>query len=188
MDKWDRLYSRATAPPPPCALLERHAHWLPASGRALDLACGLGGNALLLARHGLRVDAWDGSRVAIRRLAAWAEAHALAITARQVDLTREAPGVGRYHVIVVAHFLHRPLLPAIAAALAPGGLLFYQTFSQAAPDWRRGPRNPAMRLTRGELLRAFAELEPLHYHEPGGQAPEGTAERELAALIARRRL
>ncbi len=188
MDKWDRLYSRASEPPPPCALLQRHTHWLPESGRALDLACGLGGNALLLARRGLEVDAWDGSRVAVERLSAWAEENALTISARQVDLTREAPDAGCYQVIVVAHFLHRPLLPAIAAALAPGGLLFYQTFSQAAPDWRRGPRNPTMRLVRGELLRAFAGLEPLHYHEPGEQAPGGTAERELATLIARRRL
>ncbi|MGB9671476.1 MAG: class I SAM-dependent methyltransferase, partial [Halothiobacillaceae bacterium] len=48
--------------------LREHVHLLPAAGDALDLACGLGANALRMAEHGLRVQAWDFSPVAIERL------------------------------------------------------------------------------------------------------------------------
>ncbi len=188
MDKWDRLYAQATAPAEPARLLRENSHLLPREGRALDVACGLGGNALFLARHGLTVDAWDRSAVALRRLSRWAAEAELPIRTRQADLTCERPPAGRYQVVVVAHFLHRPLLPALAEALAPGGLLFYQTFSQAAPGWRRGPASPDLRLTPGELLRAFAQLQPLVYREEGAVGDVRRGQRELAFLVARRRL
>jgi tellurite methyltransferase len=41
---------------------------LPDDGRALDLACGLGGNSILLAQQGLKVDAWDIADVPVAAL------------------------------------------------------------------------------------------------------------------------
>jgi len=185
---WDRRYADADRPPAPAWVLAENAHLLPAAGRALDLACGLGGSALFLARRGLVVDAWDRSAVAVEKLAAWAAREALPVHPRRVDLTLETPPCGAFDVIVVAHFLHRPLLGAIADALAPGGLLFYQTFTQIPAGWSRGPASPDLRLTQGELLRRFAMLEPLFYREDGDCGDDAAGRRGLAHLVARRRL
>ena len=57
--KWDEIYSLASASPVACTLLSEHKYLLPTEGKALDLACGLGGNALMLAASGLSVEAWD---------------------------------------------------------------------------------------------------------------------------------
>ncbi len=186
-DFWDHRYATADHPPAPAWVLSENAHLLPSSGRALDLACGLGGNALFLASRGLAVEAWDRSPVALDKLAARAAQEGLPVQTRRVDLTHETPPPGAFEVIVVAHFLHRPLLGAIADALAPGGLLYYQTFSQVPPGWARGPGSPDLRLTQGELLRRFAMLEPLFYREDGDCGDTATDRRGLAHLVARRR-
>jgi 2-polyprenyl-3-methyl-5-hydroxy-6-metoxy-1,4-benzoquinol methylase len=65
--KWDRIYRNWKAPfPGAAAVLAENEHLLPpGGGRALDLACGLGGNAVFLARRGFEVDAVDISEVGI---------------------------------------------------------------------------------------------------------------------------
>ena len=70
MKKWDNIYvgqncSEQTA----CDALRENSHLLPqGSGRALDLACGLGGNSIFLAQVSkLEVFAWDISPVAISK-------------------------------------------------------------------------------------------------------------------------
>ena len=72
MERWNRVYAAADRPPEPARVLAENAHLLPASGTALDLACGLGGNALFLAREGQTVSALDISPVALAKLDAWA--------------------------------------------------------------------------------------------------------------------
>lgn len=166
-DSWDRRYRDAPdAPPSPAAVLRDYAHLLPSQGRALDLACGRGGNALLLARAGLAVDAWDLSAVAVGQLDAAAAREGLAIATQVRDVAAEPPPPACYDAITVGYFLERRITPAIAAALRPGGLLFYQTFGpERVGD--RGPRNPAYRLETGELLRLFAQLRVHLYREDG---------------------
>ena len=51
--EWNLRYQAATDWPTPCQVLADNVHLLPTTGIALDLACGLGANALLLAQHGL---------------------------------------------------------------------------------------------------------------------------------------
>jgi hypothetical protein len=53
--------------------------------------------------------------------------------------------------IVVTHYLHRPLFPNLLAALAPGGVLIYETFAAGNERYGR-PSNPAFLLKSGELL------------------------------------
>jgi len=57
----------------------------------------------------------------------------------------------RFDAIVVTHYLHRPLLPWLMDALAPGGLMLYETFA-AGNDTVGRPANPAFLLRPGELL------------------------------------
>lgn len=163
-DKWDRRYAAAEMPAPACTILREQAERLPASGRALDLACGLGGNAVFLARRGFQCGAWDTSEQAIARLDDYSRKQSLNILGACRDVEVEPPPPKSFDVIVVSFFLYRPILPALAAALRPGGLLYYQTFVETAGA-TGGPRNPAFLLQPGELGAAFAQLNKCYYEE-----------------------
>jgi len=167
---------------PPARWLTDHADLLPPEGVALDVACGRGRHALWLAAHGFRVDAFDRDPEAVAAVAVEAAARGLAIDARVVDLESGAQALpaDTFDVIVVVHYLHRPLFPALTAALRVGGVLVYETFTRAQA--RRGkPTNPAFLLESGELPRLVAPLEILAQRE-------GTFDgRDVAAVVACRR-
>jgi tellurite methyltransferase len=165
-ERWNRRYGDITDTPEPLQVLSENRHLLPARGRALDLACGLGANALLLAEQGLDTHAWDISAVAIERLGEQARQAGLTIQTTVRDVIGQAPEPETFDVIVVGHFLERSLAPALMAALRPGGLLFYQTFSRLSVD-DSGPSNPAYRLAENELMQLFAPLKLRVYREEG---------------------
>lgn len=167
--RWQACYTEnADEPAQACAVLQHHAHLLPAHGTALDLACGRGGNALFLARRGLRAHAWDYADSALAALARAAQAEGLAIATACRDVTRDPPAPGSFDAIVVSNFLHRPLFPALTAALRPGGLLFYETW--LGPRRERGPSSETFRLRAGELVALCEGLELLHCGEEGDRA------------------
>ncbi|WP_372777085.1 class I SAM-dependent methyltransferase [Litorivivens sp.] len=167
--KWNARYASAELPTvkQACEVLRRNTGLLPEQGRALDLACGLGANALLLAEYGLEVQAWDLADSALEKLGAAASQLnlATALSTLQRDAETEPPEPSSFDVIVVSRFLHRPSLPALAQALRPGGLLFYQTFNRDKPAG--GPGNPDFLLEPGELLAVFSSLQLRFYQEYG---------------------
>jgi len=185
-EKWNRLYSDGPArTPEPARVLGENLHLLPRSGRALDLACGLGGNALLLARAGWQVSAWDISDVALAQLRVASAREGLVVECVCVDLAAEPfPGTA-FDVIVVNRYLQRDLAPKIVAALNPGGLVFYQTFvrSKLAPA---GPSNPAYLLADNELLQLFTPLRVRHYREDGLAGDLTKGDRDEAFLVAQK--
>ncbi len=185
-DKWDRIHAEADWPEPARVVCE-NAHLLPSRGQALEVACGLGANALLLARRGLTVTAWDLSPVAIDRLRRRAESEGLSLRAEVRDVTvgpwpREA-----WDVIVVSRFLDRSVCAAMKEALKPGGLLLYQTFVRD-PVTPAGPSNPAYRLAENELLRLFAGLIVRAYREEGHCGDQCRGWRDEAYLVAQKPL
>ena len=95
------------------------------------------------------------------------------------------PDPDSFDVICVGHFLERSLCPKIAAALRPGGLLFYQTFTEERVD-DGGPGNPAFRLGCNELLRLFPDLVVRLYREEGRVGDMTRGFRNRAQLIAQR--
>ena len=184
-NKWDDIYRQRTGTTPePALMLSRYSHLLPQQGVALDLACGLGGNTFFLAQRGFQVDAWDISEIAIehikRNTPVPTNTHALA-----TNISDTALALNHYDVITVSRFLDRQLVSSIMAALKPGGLLFYQTFTveKTRPI---GPTNTLYLLARGELLSLFSALTPLIYHDEGlvGDAEKGI--RNEAILIAQK--
>ena len=183
-DKWDAIYhKREDLIPDPATMLPLYAHLLPTKGRALDLACGLGGNAFFMAKQGLQVDAWDISPVAVERInnnSQTKTVHASTVDANQVDFPTEY-----YDVITVSRFLNRHISHQLICALKPGGLLFYQTFTLEKAQ-SGGPSNPVFLLKKGELLSLFAILEPVIYHEEStlGNTKQGI--RNEAILIAKK--
>lgn len=166
----------------PSVWLTGHADLLPPTGDALDVACGRGRHALWLARRGLRTRALDRDTAALEALREAAARQGVPVLAEVADLERGAPpwAAEAYDVIVVIHYLHRPLLPALLGGLRPGGVLVYETFTREQA--RRGkPTNPDFLLEAGELRRLVAPLELL-------DAREGEFEGAmLASVIARRR-
>lgn len=181
--KWDQRYhDNAGGQPPAARVLADHSYLLPRSGRALDLACGRGGNALLLAASGLETHAWDISRVALDQLAEHARTAGIGITTRQCDLALERPAEASFDVIVVSRFLDRALLPCLVSALTQGGLLFYQTFITDKIEGI-GPSNPDYLLEPNELLHMFSNLHILLYREEGLTGDTRQGLRNEAMLI-----
>jgi tellurite methyltransferase len=186
--KWDHRYRDADpADAHPAPVLTENAALLPDSGRALELACGLGGNAQWLARRGMVVDAWDVSPVAIAKLKALSVQENLPISPRVEDIEQKPPPEAVYDLVVVTNFLDRELAGAMAESIKPGGLLAYQTFTKS-PSRSHGPGNPDFLLDRNELLRLFAHLTVVAYREEdqvgAGQSPL----RGEAWLLAQRQL
>lgn len=169
LSKWDQRYQQSTSPGTPCRVLAENLHLLPQRGKALDLACGLGANALCLATQGrdvqdLEVHAWDSSAVALEKLAGFAATQNLTVHTLQRDVETSPPEAGSFDIIVVSQFLYRPIMPTLTAALRPGGLLFYQTFHQNKLA-TKGPSSPDYLLTRNELLCSFRDLLTVYYRE-----------------------
>ena len=131
----------------PSPWVRRFASLIPA-GEVLDLACGSGRHARLLAALGHPVLAVDRDAQALAACAA------PGIATAQHDLENGAPWPfpGReFAGIVVTNYLHRPLFEPLFRSLAPGGVLVYETF--AAGNGRFGkPSNPDFLLHPGELL------------------------------------
>jgi rhodanese-related sulfurtransferase len=137
----------------PSTWLIENADLLPRGGKVLDVACGRGRHALLMASAGFDVHAIDRNPAAIAFLDATAKRLRLTLTTEVVDLETELPpslGVAAYDAVFVFNYLHRPLMPAICAAPKPGGRLFYETFTAEQAE-RGHPKNPAFLLADGEL-------------------------------------
>ena len=184
-DKWDARYRRVRASSPAQVLVDNR-HLLPASGTALDVACGLGANALLLAEHGLITHAWDSSSVAIDKLKARAQAHGLSVEAAIRDVVAHPPEPESFDIIVVTRFLERGLSPPLTRALRVDGLLFYQTFTRTHVS-DVGPSNPDYRLVDGELLVMFSALQVLVYREEGRAGDVSRGFRDEVMMVARKR-
>lgn len=139
-------------PAQPSRWVSRFAKLVP-EGQVLDLACGSGRHARLFAALGHPVLAVD------RDPAALAASASEGIRVQQFDLERDGAEhdpewplqAAAFAGIVVANYLHRPLLPALLASLAPGGVLIYETFAAGNGQFGK-PSNPAFLLQPGELL------------------------------------
>jgi SAM-dependent methyltransferase len=133
--------------------VDRFAAAVPA-GEVLDLACGSGRHARLLASMGHPVLAVDRDPQAL------AAASGPGITTLELDL--EAEGArwpfepGRFAGIVVTNYLHRPLFTDLVKSLAPNGVLIYETFALGNEAFGK-PSNPAFLLRPGELLELAAQ-------------------------------
>ena len=150
-------------------------------GRALDLACGPGRNALHLARLGWQVTAVDSSAVAIGLLRR--HAAGLPVDCTLADLERGEFSIAPegYHLICDFFYLQRSLFPQIRAGVGPGGVFAgaIHLFDDA-PTTR--PRNPDFLMHPGELRAEFDGWKVLFYSE--GREPQRS--RHTARIIARR--
>ena len=187
LKKWDNIYKDKQAiVRVPSRVLFENRHLLPTSGVALEVACGLGANALCLAESGLQTHAWDISNEAIKRLQDVSKKEKIPVIAEVRDAIKDPPAAESFDIIVVSHFLERKLFPFLLDALKPQGMLFYQTFTQERVD-DSGPRNNSYRLTNNELLALCSELNVLVYREEGSVGKTTQGWRNLALMVGQKR-
>lgn len=147
-------------------------------GRALEIACGTGANALFLARQGFVVDALDISEVAVRRAARLARQQGLPARFMVYDAIDFPYPEHTYHLVLNFYFLERRIFPGLLRTLKPGGVLIFETFNLRRLERHRQARKEHL-LALGELLHLLAPLEVLHYQEEGertlfvGRKPTG---------------
>ena len=169
--------SHAQAEPSPW--VARFATLVPPASRVLDVACGQGRHALLFAAQRCVVDAVD-----IDPACARAFDGAPLVTFKRADLENGPwPYRGQqFDAIVVAHYLHRALFPVLADALAPGGLLIYETFAVGNERYGK-PTNAAFLLKPRELLDVFGvSLHVLAFEEGVVALPRTARVQRLAAV------
>ncbi len=132
--------------------------WKPGT-TVLDVACGTGRHATWLASLGLQVTGIDRDADALAQLPA-------AVEALAADLENAPwPLPGRqFDVVLVTHYLWRPLFPALLASVAPGGWYLHETFADGQQHLGR-PRNPDFLLKPGELLQVTQGLHTLAYED-----------------------
>lgn len=165
--------------PPPSPWVCRFAPLIPGGGTVLDVACGSGRHARWLAQRGWRVEAVDRDPQALAPLAA------SGVRTRVADLEADPwPYAGQhFDGVVVTNYLYRPLLPVIVAALAPAGVLIYETFARGNERYGR-PSNPEFLLAPGELLAAAAGLRVIAYEDLYLEAPKPALVQRICALNA----
>jgi SAM-dependent methyltransferase len=152
---------------------------VPAGARVLDLACGAGRHTRLFAARGCRVLAVDRAPALDAATAALP-----AVDLRALDLEQgDWPLAGEtFDAIVVTNYLHRPLFGSLADALAPQGLLLYETFAAGNAAFGK-PSNPAFLLAPRELLDAFgATLRVIAFEDGYVEHPKRAMVQRLAAV------
>jgi SAM-dependent methyltransferase len=162
---------------PASAWVRRFLPLIKRGGRVLDLAAGSGRHTRLLLDSGFAVCAVDRDISALLPLAG------TGCEAREIDLETGAAwslGAG-CDGIVVTNYLHRPLLPAIAQALAAGGVLIYETFARGNERFGR-PHNPDFLLHPGELLDAFRTLTVVAFEQGEVSTPRPAVIQRIAAV------
>jgi SAM-dependent methyltransferase len=163
----------------PSPWVVRWAERVPAGGRVLDVASGSGRHAKYFAARGHPVEAVDRDPELPKRLAGVA-----GVDARVADLENGPWPYEevRFAGIVVTNYLHRPLFPLLLAALAPGGVLIYETFAVGNERYGR-PTNPDFLLRAGELLEAVrGQLWVIAYEDVVVTEPRPAAVQRICAV------
>jgi tellurite methyltransferase len=157
MNRWDERYRKhGEGDMEPAALLLKAIEG-ESAGRALDIACGTGRNALLLARCGWRVTAVDYSNVAIEMLASHGEK--IEALVRDLEAGEYPIEPAAFDLICDFHYLQRDLFDAIRAGVRLGGL-FVGSIHLAGAQM-----NPLYLLHPGELQSLFSDWKIVHYSE-----------------------
>jgi SAM-dependent methyltransferase len=139
---------------PASAWVTRFSAFIRPGGEMLDLACGRGRHARLFLALGHPVVLVDRDVSGVTDLVGKPAAEVLEKDLE--DGTGWPLGNRVFDAVVIANYLHRPLFPCIFGAVAPGGLLIYETFAEGNEKLGR-PRKPEYLLRRGELIQL---LEP----------------------------
>ena len=183
-EKWDQRYTEDSYNKKnPVTLVADWLAQIPV-GRALDVACGAGRNALFLAQAGYRVDAIDISPEGLKLARQEAESQGINVNWIEHDLDQPYPFDTDYDLILVMWYLGLDLVTRLCDCLAPGGYLICEEHLLTDEEVI-GPKNLDYRIAPGALDEAVAGLEVLHYEESVEAIPEG-GQVASARVVAKR--
>ena len=157
----------------------------------LDLACGSGRNGLYLIENNIPVTFADVNGVALEQIQAslstLSKESQKLVQYWQVDFEQADSrplSAHSFSGVMVFRYLHRPLFEQIKAAIKPGGIIIYETFTEQQAQFGR-PKNPDFLLKPAELLELFLGWEILHSFEGvvDTVANDGTKQ-ALAQIVA----
>ena len=161
----------------PSDWVSRFVKRIPRGNRVLDLACGSGRHARLLASLAYSVLAVDRQIESLKILEqSLSEDEAAFVQVKELDLEGDIwplNAIGEFSGVIVTNYLYRPYMDELLKLLAPGGILIYETFSIGNEVFGK-PSNPNFLLKPGELL-AFAlnqGLNVLAYEDIYEEAPK----------------
>jgi len=166
--------------PPPSAWVVRHGGMIPPGGPVLDVACGSGRHGRFFRNLGHPVVLLDRDISGVADMASDTEVE---IVARDLEGGRPWPLTGRQFAgVIVVNYLYRPILPALVAAVAPGGALIYDTFAVGNEAYGR-PSNPDYLLHREELLIAVRpELVVMAFEDGEVTEPKPAVRQRILAI------
>lgn len=156
------------------AWVRRWSHLVAPGGAVLDVACGAGRHLRWFHARKHPVVGVDRAQDAIDSVASLGRMVCADIEGRPWPFDGET-----FAGVVVTNYLWRPLLPAIVAAVAPGGVLLYETFA-AGNETVGKPSRPDFLLRPGELLAACAGLRVVAYEDGFQDAPARFVQRIAA--------
>ncbi|MBI4200497.1 MAG: class I SAM-dependent methyltransferase [Chloroflexi bacterium] len=177
---WVRRWAEGDYPAreEPSSLLVAWAKRLP-RGRALEIACGNGRNALYLAGLGFTVDAVDIAAPALKLARQAARKRRLAVKFIEADLDEHPLPAEAYDLITTSFFINRNLVPRLKDALKPGGFVIHEHHYLTDVDVG-GPTDRGWRMRPNELLHLFLDFRVRSFWEG--------LEHERGRLIAIERL
>jgi 2-polyprenyl-3-methyl-5-hydroxy-6-metoxy-1,4-benzoquinol methylase len=184
--RWDRQHAEAQGLDRPSSFLAEiflAGHGSIAPGRALDIACGKGRNALFLAARGFDVTGLDISSVALKEARRQALARSLSVSFRRADLENVQLPQAHYDLIINFNYLQRSLIPQIHSALKMGGHVVFETYLMDQREIGH-PQNPQYLLAHNELLNLFRGWRVLYYRE--GKFSAGAESAFRAGLLAQK--
>ena len=184
--RWDRQHAEARGTQAPSRFLQEiidGESWNVPRGKALDVACGKGRNALFLAARGFQVTAIDISRVGLEEGRRQAEENSLSIDWQQSDLEGVRLGPAEYDLIVNINYLQRSLVRQIRSAVKTGGHVIFETYLIDQQTIGH-PKNPDYLLAHNELLDYFRDYRVLRYRE--GQFADNVEPSFRAGIFAQR--
>ena len=128
--------------------------------RAFDIACGTGRDVVFLALKGWEVYGVDYTEIHLNYAQDFANRHSVTDKVNLINKDIEEEGItenfGKFHLINVARYLHRPLFPTFAELLEKGGVIIYHTFMKGCENTEVGrPKSPKFLLNEGELRSIF---------------------------------
>ena len=171
-NKWNQRYAEDSYHKNnPVTLVE---DWLPGlpGGRALDVACGAGRNAIFLAQAGYQVDAIDISHEGLELARQEAENLGLSVNWIEHDLDHPYPFDTNYNLIIVMWYVDLGLISRLCDCLAPGGYLICEEHLITDREVI-GPTSSNYRVAPGVLREAVSGLDVLLYEESIEMNAEG---------------
>ena len=160
----------------PSDWLRRWSHLVPAGGRVLDVACGHGRHMRWFAQQGHPVTGVDRAAEALVSAAAFGQTLLADIESGPWPFPEQ-----QFDAVIVTNYLWRERLPDIVQAVAPGGVLLYETFAQGNESVGK-PSRPDFLLKHGELLHACAELRVVAYEDGFLTSPDERFVQRIAAV------